>query len=85
MTEEITRIEQQIFEMTRELNQLRSQSDGEEVRNYSFETLNGPGDLYCPMWNLLGMAGIDVSNWTPQFKYWVRPAEMDDGGENLND
>jgi hypothetical protein len=45
----------------------------------------GPGDLYCPMWNLLGMAGIDVSNWTPQFKYWVRPAEMDDGGENLND
>jgi hypothetical protein len=29
MTEEITRIEQQIFELTRELNQLRSQSDGE--------------------------------------------------------
>jgi hypothetical protein len=37
------------------------------------------------MWNLLGMAGIGESNWTPQFKYWVRPAEMDDGDENLND
>jgi predicted dithiol-disulfide oxidoreductase (DUF899 family) len=199
MTEEIARIERQIFELTRELNQLRGENEGEAVRNYRFETLNGPatlldlfgqqdtllvihnmgqgcryctlwadglngfvphlesvmalalvsrdapdlqrrfansrgwrfnlashgggdyiheqtvmagadnmpgavvyerrndvifrknscvfgpGDLYCPMWNLLGMAGIDVSNWTPQFKYWVRPAEMDDGGENLND
>jgi hypothetical protein len=37
------------------------------------------------MWNLPGMAGIGESNWAPQFKYWVRPAEMDDGGENLND
>ena len=45
MTEEITRIEQQIFELTRELNQLRSQNDGEEVRNYSFKTLNGPVTL----------------------------------------
>ena len=199
MTEEIARIERQIFELTRELNQLRGESEGEAVRNYSFETLNGPatlldlfgqrdkllvihnmgqgcryctlwadglngfvphlesvmalalvsrdapdlqrrfansrgwrfnlashgggdyireqtvmagadnmpgavvyelrdgvifrknscvfgpGDLYCPMWNLLGMAGIGESNWTPQFKYCIRPGEMDDGGENLND
>lgn len=43
----------------------------------------GPGDLYCPMWVLLGMAGMGVNDWTPQFRYWTRPKEMDDGGKNL--
>jgi len=43
----------------------------------------GPGDLYCPMWNLLALAGIDESVWTPQYNYWQRPAKMEDGGENL--
>lgn len=45
----------------------------------------GPGDLYCPTWHLLGMAGFDTGNWTPQFAYWQRPWKMDDGGENLPD
>ena len=43
----------------------------------------GPGDLYCTMWNLLGLAGIEGGEWTPQYRYWTRPAKMDDGGENL--
>lgn len=45
----------------------------------------GPGDLYCSIWPLLGMAGMSDGNWTPQFKYWSRPQKMDDGGENLLD
>ena len=45
----------------------------------------GPGDLYCSIWPLLGMAGIGAQDWTPQFKYWSRPQQMDDGGENLAD
>jgi len=45
----------------------------------------GPGDLYCSIWNLLGMAGLNESNWTPQYRYWSRPQKMDDGGENVVD
>ena len=45
----------------------------------------GPGDMYCPAWNLLAMAGQDEAGWTPQFAYWRRPAQMDDGGANLID
>jgi predicted dithiol-disulfide oxidoreductase (DUF899 family) len=45
----------------------------------------GPGDLYCSIWPLLGMAGLSDGDWTPQYKYWSRPQEMDDGGENLPD
>ena len=45
----------------------------------------GPGDLYCSMWNLLGLAGMGVADWTPQFNYWRRPAQLDDGGENVLD
>jgi len=43
----------------------------------------GPGDLYCAMWSLLGLAGIGLSDWTPQYTYWQRPNLMDDGGENI--
>jgi predicted dithiol-disulfide oxidoreductase (DUF899 family) len=45
----------------------------------------GPGDLFCSIWNLLGMAGLDESSWTPQYNYWRRPQKMDDGGANLID
>ena len=43
----------------------------------------GPGDLYCTMWSLLGLAGLGDGDWTPQYRYWRRPAKMDDGGANL--
>ncbi|MGZ5278612.1 MAG: DUF899 family protein [Pseudobdellovibrionaceae bacterium] len=43
----------------------------------------GPGDLYCSIWNLLGLAGRAESDWTPQYNYWQRPSKMDDGGANL--
>lgn len=199
MSSEITRLEGQIFELTKQLAALRAESPGSEVENYSFETLNGqttllemfgdhdqllvihnmgqgcryctlwadglngfvphfesamalalvskdepalqrrfansrgwrfnlashgggdyikeqtvmegadnmpgavvyerrdgriyrknscvfgPGDLYCSIWPLLGMAGISDGDWTPQYKYWSRPQQMDDGGENLLD
>ena len=45
----------------------------------------GEGDLYCSMWNLLGLAGIGITEWTPQYRYWQRPEKMEDGGENVID
>ncbi|NNJ66236.1 MAG: DUF899 family protein [Xanthomonadales bacterium] len=45
----------------------------------------GPGDLYCPAWQFLAMAGLGVEDWTPQYRYWGRPQKMDDGGQNLED
>ncbi len=45
----------------------------------------GPGDLYCSMWSLLGLAGMGEAEWTPQYAYWRRPEKLDDGGENLID
>ena len=45
----------------------------------------GPGDLFCSIWNLLGMAGFNAANWTPQYHYWQRPEKMDDGGANMPD
>ncbi len=45
----------------------------------------GPGDIYCPMWSLLGLAGLGSDDWTPQYAYWKRPGKMDDGGANLVD
>ena len=43
----------------------------------------GPGDMFCPAWNFLALAGLGESDWTPQFNYWLRPSTLDDGGENL--
>ncbi len=45
----------------------------------------GPGDLYCSIWNLLGLAGLGEAEWTPQYRYWTRPQKMEDGGENVVD
>jgi hypothetical protein len=41
MSSEITKIEGQIFELTKRLAKLRAESTGTEVRNYSFDTRNG--------------------------------------------
>ena len=30
----------------------------------------GPGDLYCPLWHVLSLAGIGEEAWTPQYSYW---------------
>ena len=43
----------------------------------------GPGDLYCALWPLLGLAGLE--EFTPQYSYWKRPEKLEDGGENLLD
>ena len=43
----------------------------------------GPGDIYCAMWSVLGLAGMGVDEWTPQYSYWLRPEKLEDGGANL--
>ena len=43
----------------------------------------GPGDLFCPAWNFLALAGRGTDDWTPQFTYWRRPDALDDGGDNV--
>ncbi len=45
----------------------------------------GPGDIYCAFWSLLGLAGLDDSNWIPQYSYWARPRQMEDGGQGLKE
>ena len=45
----------------------------------------GPGDIYCSLWSLLALAGMDAQDWTPQYSYWRRPDVLDDGGENVVD
>ena len=45
----------------------------------------GPGDLYCSMWSLLGLAGMSESDWTPQYSYWRRPEQLEGGGANIQD
>ena len=55
---------------------------GEKVLRRS-SSVFGPGDLYSPMWNLLGLAGMTEADWTPQFRYWRQPEQLEDGGENV--
>lgn len=43
----------------------------------------GPGDLYCSIWHILSLAGVGEADWTPQYSYWQRPQNMDDGGLNI--
>lgn len=43
----------------------------------------GPGDLFAPIWHMLSLGGIGTEDWTPQYNYWQRPKEMDDGGQDL--
>ncbi len=47
--------------------------------------LFGPGDLYCSIWNVIALAGIEEENWTPQYRYWTRPEKLEDGGQNVVD
>jgi predicted dithiol-disulfide oxidoreductase (DUF899 family) len=42
-----------------------------------------PGDLFCPQWHILSLAGIGMEEWTPQFGYWNAPDKLDDGGANV--
>lgn len=48
-------------------------------------TAFGPGDLYSPIWHFLSLAGLEATDWTPQFHYWSRPDKLEDGGENVKD
>ena len=58
--------------------------EGEQIYRLG-DAAFGPGDLYCSQWNLLGLAGLTEADWTPQFRYWQRPAKLEDGGANLLD
>ena len=93
----VMELERKIGELTAERASLRRLSAGTPVPSYTFAAQSGgailrmnscvfgPGDLYCAMWSLLGLAGIGVAHWTPQFNYWRRPAQLDDGGDNVPD
>ena len=37
----------------------------------------GPGDMYCPIWHVLSLAGIGEEDWTPQYSYWKRPQKLE--------
>lgn len=56
--------------------------DGERIFRMN-AAMFGPGDDYCSVWSLLGLAGFSEQDWTPQYHYWKRPGQMEDGGENL--
>ena len=45
----------------------------------------GSGDLSGSMWGLLVLAGLSEEEWTPQFNYWRRPKEPDDGGGDIRE
>ena len=45
MSTEISDLEQEIFELTAKLNELRKKSPGQEVQNYAFSTLDGAATL----------------------------------------
>ena len=56
--------------------------DGDKIYRKN-DCVFGPGDIYCSMWSLLGLAGLNETSWTPQFSYWQRPKTLDDGGKNI--
>ena len=58
--------------------------DGDRIMR-SNAAMFGPGDLYCSIWNFLALAGLSSEDWTPQYNYWIRPAQLDDGGKNVID
>ena len=58
--------------------------DGDQILRKN-SCVFGPGDLYCSMWSMLGLAGLGEADWVPQFNYWRRPDKLDDGGENVID
>ena len=60
------------------------QRQGEGIRRKN-ACVFGPGDRYCTAWSLLGLAGLGAEDWTPQYNYWRRPEQLDDGGENVLD
>ncbi|MCB9026465.1 MAG: DUF899 family protein [Bdellovibrionaceae bacterium] len=39
----------------------------------------GPGDEFCPQWNILSLAGLGEEQWQPQYSYWKCPEQLDDG------
>ena len=45
MKSEISKIELEFYELTVKLKKLKAQNDGNEVKNYSFQNLNGPVSL----------------------------------------
>ena len=58
--------------------------EGERIRRKN-ACVFGPGDLYCAVWPLLGLAGLGSEDFTPQYRYWQRPERLEDGGDNLLD
>ena len=60
------------------------QRDGTRILRRA-ATVFGPGDVYCALWPLLGMAGLGADDFTPQFRYWSRSETLIDGGADVRD
>ena len=41
----------------------------------------GPGDQFASIWHVLSLGGFTEENWVPQYHYWKRPAQLEDGGQ----
>ncbi len=62
---------------------LYEKKDGKILRKNA--VVFGPGDMFCSAWSLLALAGRGEDDWTPQYAYWQRPRQLDDGGLNILD
>ena len=60
---------------------LYERKDGKILRKNA--VVFGPGDIFCSAWHFLALAGHSEDDWTPQYTYWQRPQELEDGGKNL--
>jgi predicted dithiol-disulfide oxidoreductase (DUF899 family) len=58
--------------------------DGDTIRRKN-SAVFGPRDQFCSIWHLLSLAGRSETDWVPQFQYWSRPENLDDGGRDIVD
>lgn len=58
--------------------------DGDQILKRN-SAVFGPGDLFCSIWHILSLAGLGEADWTPQYAYWRRPRQLDDGGLHILD
>ncbi len=53
---------------------------GDSIQRVAYSHF-GPGDLYCSIWHLLGMAGIGLNEWAPKKSYLEPEATKCSSGE----
>lgn len=56
--------------------------DGQKIAKLNSTTF-GPGDLFCPVYHILPLAGRGEEDWEPEFSYWARSKKPAPGGLNV--